>query len=231
MTRPPQPARILRSLPTPRFPDGIAHSTVAGLAFSPTATALAYLSFPATDRTMAPETRMRGARLVWELFVHHGFRDGVQVQFVTGLNQIRRRARTVAAFDPLPHLRRYEQTRAVAALTTRWARRHSRRPTALALLDLAVDVSGARRELVGLLAHYGLRPRQLSTIGTDRLVLVEAIAAAALGARHLGLATWAVLDIDTLLDPTDPSRATLPQPIRRLPPRSAMPRLARPSSP
>ncbi|MFJ2834253.1 hypothetical protein ACIO52_02705 [Nocardia sp. NPDC087230] len=230
MTRPPQPARILRSLPTSRLPGGIAHATVAGVAFSPTATALAYLSFPASDRTTARDVRMRTAVVAWELFVHHGFRDGVHRQFVTGLNQVRRRARTLAAFDPLPHLRRYEQTRAVAALTTRWARRHSRRPTALALLDLAVDVHGARRELVGLLAHYGLRPRQLSTIGTDRLVLVEAIAAAALGARHLNLATWMVLDIDALLDPTDPSRATLPQPIRRAPPRSTMPRLARPSS-
>lgn len=84
MTRPPQPARILRSLPTSRLPGGIAHATVAGVAFSPTATALAYLSFPASDRTTARDGRMRTAVLAWELFVHHGFRDGVHRQFVTG---------------------------------------------------------------------------------------------------------------------------------------------------
>ncbi|MFD6391160.1 hypothetical protein [Nocardia sp. NPDC060259] len=230
MTRPPQPARILRNLPTSRIPNGIAHCTVAGLAFSPAATALAYLSFPATDRTVPPDARMRTVVLSWELFIHHGFRDSIHPQFVAALNQVRRRARTLAAFDLLPQLRRYEQTRAVAALTTRWGRRHSSRPTTLALVDLSTDAAGARAELIGLLAHHGLRPRQLGGIGGDRSVLVEAIAAAAIGARHLHLVDWSVLDIDALLDPTDPSRHALTQPIRRPPPRPALPKVARPSS-
>ncbi|MFD4433826.1 hypothetical protein [Nocardia sp. NPDC058497] len=173
---------------------------------------------------------MRTVVLSWELFIHHGFRDGIHHQFVAALNQVRRRARTLAAFDPLPPLRRYEQTRAVAALTTRWGRRNSSRPTTLALVDLSTDAAGARAELIGLLAHYGLRPRQLGGIGGDRLVLLEAIAAAAIGARHLHLVYWSVLDIDALLEPTDPSRYALTQPIRRSPPRPALPRLARPSS-
>ncbi|MFI8974186.1 hypothetical protein ACIGO9_14965 [Nocardia asteroides] len=215
MTRTAQPARILRSVPARWVPDGIAHATVAGLAFSPTATALAYLSFPATGHASARDVRMRTAVITWELFVHHGFRDYVHHHFVTGLNQVRRRARTLAAFDPLPQLRRYEQTRAVAALSARWACRHTRRPTAIALLDLAVDVPGAGVELVGVHAHHGLRPRQLGTIGADRPVLVEAVAAAALGARHLNLASWQVLDIDAMLAPTDLSRPAVPQTIRR----------------
>ncbi|GEM29065.1 hypothetical protein NN3_00720 [Nocardia neocaledoniensis NBRC 108232] len=233
MTRNPRPNRqvsVLRGQSKPCLPDTIAHTTIAGLALSSTATALADLSFPATDSTLAREARIHAAVLTWQVFIHHGFHDRVHREFVTGLNQARRRARAMAAFDPLPQLRRYEPTRAVAALDRRWQRRHTSRPTALALLDLSSDVVGARTELVALLAHYGLRPRQRSGLGAHRPVLVEAIAAAALGARHLNLASWQVFDIDALLAPTDPSRNPRTQPVRRWPPPAGVAVRARPPS-
>ncbi|NKX91227.1 hypothetical protein [Nocardia coubleae] len=228
--RPDRQVCVLRGQSKPRLPDTIAHTTIAGLALSSTATALAYLSFPATDATLAREARIHTAVLAWQLFIHHGFHDRVHREFVTGLNQARRRARAMAAFDPLPQLRRFEPTRAVAALNRRWERRHTSRSTALALLDLSNDVNGARTDLVALLAHYGLRPHQHSSFGAHRPVLVEAIAAAALGARHLNLATWQVLDIDALLAPTGPSTSPYTQPVRRWPPPAGVPARAQPSS-